>query len=296
MSDSFADLWSSSAAIPPKPKPQTLANASSTAIHNSTTKGGPKPDAFSFLASSSRQQHQRYSSPNPTPGNPGKRSTTNTPPVSVTPTLGGTTSGLDAFSDLFSSTALSGATKPLNGSVKSPSGMTIAERLAMEAQAENSRRLGEEPRSRTNVSSQDSAWVGLDSLVSGTASAGTSSTPLSQPRPQQKAATLWHDPDAPRNKSRVERGLLDLDDDAADFDFGSGEQKESQDLIGDDDDILGMLSQPVELVKAQTQMQVNFPPPSLYKNPIFPKTLLNIVDVVSTETLAVTEDLQRTKF
>jgi hypothetical protein len=251
---------------------------------------------------------------------------------------------MDAFSGLFPSS---------NGNGKFHSGMTIAERLAIEAQAKGARRVGVEPQSRTNCS-QDNAWVGLDSLVqpgallsSGQSGSFTSSDnshpeddwglsdfrslpatsaatstmarlPLSQPKPLQsslKPSSLWDledfasssssahpsrpssqtksrqqsrpnstenvtssslnfdftsqgDTDGVRNEGRAGSRLLDVDNDAAYFDFRVGEQKEGQvdqDFatisdrgMGDDDDILGMLSQPVEVVKAQTQTQVNF--------------------------------------
>jgi len=317
MTDSFADLWSSSSAIPQKTKPQTLASASSSSIHNST-RGISKP--FSLLASTTQHQQPRYGSPNSTSA---KRSTTSTPvpSLSVTPSRG-TATPVDAFSDLFSSTA-SSATGYSNINVKSQTGMTIAERLAMEAEVRDSRRFGGEHQLRTDVGSQDSTWVGLDSLVhSGTGNAQLSSdrsrisgtvnnldegddwvlsgftgsmsqaatsttvrSTLSQPHPpsssrpsrpksQQQSSTKKLDSsvldfgitsqDDPGNESRVGTGLIDLDNEAVDFNFDLGKQREGPIVgnreINDDDDILGMLSQPVEVVKAQTQTQVNFLP------------------------------------
>ena len=327
MTDSFADLWSSSA---PKTKAQTLASASSS-IHTSKTTRTSKPDAFSFLATSA--QHSRYGSPHSTSGNAGKRSNTNTPPV-LPPSRGAPSAGVDAFSDLFSSTSSAAGTSQT---------MTLAEKLALEAQAKHSRVVGEGHQLKTNVGSQDSAWLGLDSLarsapsdrssVSGNLKAGddwglgdfssfsTSTTsaapstmiqtPLSHPQPQPKPAKLWDlqdftspsssahssrpssqqkarqnsqlnptkfkstvldvditiqdDADDP---SRAGSGLLDLDDGATDFNLDSSEQRKGllgQDLDFNDtvdnrgdDDILGILSQPVEVVKAQTQTQVSF--------------------------------------
>ena len=221
--------------------------------------------------------------------------------------------------------------------------MTLAEKLALEAQAKHSRGVKEELQLGTNVGSQDSAWLGLDSLarpapsdrstLSGTLKAGddwglgdfssfststtsaappstTIQTPLSHPQPQLKPAKLWdlQDFTSPPSSSahssrpssqqkarqhsqlnptkfnstvldfditiqddstRAGSGLLDLDDGAADFNLGLAEQRkglldqdpdfnDTVDNRGGDDDILGMLSQPVEVVKAQTQPQVGF--------------------------------------
>src|SRR5260221_1483218 len=176
MTDSFADLWSSSAAIPPKAKPQTLASASaSSSSINITSRGTSKPDAFSLLTTSQNQQ-PRYGSPSSTLGNAGKRSTTNTPPFpspSVTPSRGVGRTGMDAFSDLFSSSA----TGSSNRNVKSQTGMTLAERLA---RAKDPRRVEER---RMDVGPQDTAWLGLDSLAhpgSGTAQQSSDQSTISR--------------------------------------------------------------------------------------------------------------------
>ncbi len=52
-SDSFADLWSATAPLPPKPKPQTLSGASAPQNHANKPYGSSKPDIFSLLASAS---------------------------------------------------------------------------------------------------------------------------------------------------------------------------------------------------------------------------------------------------
>jgi hypothetical protein len=124
----------------------------------------------------------------------------------------------------------------------------------------------------------------LEDFISPSSSAQPS-RPSSQPKAQQQSQpssaqkfdssdhdfnfTIHDVADGPRNESR-ERGLLDLDNDATEFNFGHREGQLDHGLglsdsidkqdISDHDDILGMLSQPVEVVKAQTQTQVNFLP------------------------------------
>ncbi len=185
MSDSFADLWSSSAPLPPKPKPQTLVSASSSSIggtstlgnqpYRSTTGGSSKPDVFALLAGSGQSQlqpqQQRYGSPNPSFRVAGSRSNADTPspapalPRSVTSSSGsrgtGSAAGSDAFSDLFSSSTQRGG--DLNGNSQD---MTIAARMAMESQTKTSKGVRGDPQPlKADVGAQDTAWVGLDSLA-----------------------------------------------------------------------------------------------------------------------------------
>ena len=183
MSDSFADLWSSSAPLPPKPKLQTLASASSSSIgststpgnqpYRSTTGRSSKPDAFALLAGSGQSQlqpqQQRYGSPNPSFRVAGGRSNGGTPspaPCSVTSSsgsrgAGSAVAGSDAFSDLFSSSTQRGG--DLNGNSQD---MTIAARMAMESQMKTSKGVhGDSQPLKANVGVQDTAWAGLDSLA-----------------------------------------------------------------------------------------------------------------------------------
>ncbi|CAA7269810.1 unnamed protein product [Cyclocybe aegerita] len=187
MSDSFADLWSSSASLPPKPKPQTLSSVASSSSNvsrnpsaSSSYRPNPpsKPDVFALLSASNTGSSANYSSSatrygtgTPTPvvvaaaSNPasrpisalGGRSNTSTPaPVS-------TNASSDAFSDLFSSS---------KGSNGGTAGMTLAARLAMEAQqrsgsqSRNSIGSGSSPKPAEQQPAND-AWAGLDSLAGG---------------------------------------------------------------------------------------------------------------------------------
>ena len=161
MSDSFADLWSSSAPLPPKPKPKTLASATSSSNQPQKSTNSSKSDLFSLLASSGSNQ-QRYGSPNSAVRGTEKRSNTGTPspvpPVSFVSSS--SRGGGDAFGDLFASSSSSATAGG------SPAGMTIAARMAMEAQQKNSADGGGSflPQ-KTNVPAHDSAWERLDSLV-----------------------------------------------------------------------------------------------------------------------------------
>jgi len=336
MSDSFADLWSSSAPLPPKPKPQTL--ASSTAFSNQPQRStnSSKSDLFSLLASSGPNQ-QRYGSPNSAMRGTERRSNAGTPspapPVSIASSS--SRGGGDAFGDLFASSSSSAAAGG------SPASMTIAARMAMEAQQKSSAdRSGSLLPQKTNVPAHDSAWAKLDSLVaardgfggiqppiqattsrkvdldddwglgdfgSSTVPNTTSSKSIPQPQPRpgkssSKTTTVspW-DPDEfatpsphlsrPSSQLKTDRQKDHFDSPDADFDFGNREDLPPEphtrgalldfdgvvdddfgpreglldsfgndspvDGIGrtrDDDDILGMLSKPVEVVKAQTQV------------------------------------------
>ena len=188
MSDSFADLWSSSAPLPPKPKPQTLSSANSSSSNRTTNstpnqpyRASSKPDVFALLAGSGsgssspygNQQQQRYGSPNTIGSNPssrpisalgGQRSNSTTPSLPLAPSRSTSKSGSgDAFGDLFSSS------KGDNGSGQAHAGMTLAARLAMEAQQRSQAQV---PGSKLQSQPQRSngggdAWAGLDTLAGG---------------------------------------------------------------------------------------------------------------------------------
>jgi len=122
----------------------------------------------------------------------------------------------------------------------------------------------------------------LQDFASPTSSA-QSSRPSSQPKVQQKSKLISNEFDSsgldfdiiiqdaenPLEESRAGMGLLDGDDSAADLGLGTQTKDllyQDPDFSADgvdsraDDDILGILSQPVEVVKAQTRTQVNFTP------------------------------------
>lgn len=221
MSDSFADLWSSSAPLPPKSKPQTLASASTSSIgtsllgnqpYRSTTGNSSKPDVFALLAGSGPgKQQQIYSSPNPSFRAAGGRSNGGTPssapvfPRSDTSSSGsrgsGSGAGSDAFSDLFSSSSSKQQGSGLN--VKGHD-MTIAARMAMESHSKTPGAIrGVSRPLNTDLRAHDTAWAGLDSL----AGSGTSFSGL---RPSYQT-----------NNSTSSR-KLDGDDDWGLGDFGSG--------------------------------------------------------------------------
>ncbi|KAH9484618.1 UBA domain-containing protein 7 [Psilocybe cubensis] len=168
MSDSFADLWSSSAPLSTKPKPQTLSSAASrqtsSANANYGANTGSKPDLFAMLSSSgSGTATPRYGggmmgntssnglSNGSRASNPPSRTmtpsssavlgagagagvarTTSAAGTSISRTgsaAGATPGGVDAFSDLFSPSS-----STISTSTAANKNMTLAARLAMEAE------------------------------------------------------------------------------------------------------------------------------------------------------------------
>ena len=161
MSDSFSDLWNISAPLPAKPKPQTLAAAaSSPAFGQGTT--SKKADVFSLLAAPSSSSS--VSNINTGSGAPRSRPITpstilrshGSTPIPSQPTK---KDNGDAFADLLSGSS----TTTRSGSA----GMTLAARLAMEAE-ENNRRHRTTTLGVQSHKSSDEAWAGLDSLEGGT--------------------------------------------------------------------------------------------------------------------------------
>ncbi|KAK0443962.1 uncharacterized protein EV420DRAFT_1017761 [Desarmillaria tabescens] len=261
MSDSFADLWSSTAPST-KPAPQKLGSYSS--VSNQGVRQ-TQNDIFSMLSSAGS------SAPGSRSMTPASRTVSPPGPPPSNPASSG-----DAFSGLLSGTL---ASKP-------PSQMTIAERAA-EAERERMEKLQQSHRAAPIQTS--SAWEGLDSLgqksspsvVStsqsfsdddwgfGTSSPGTSkpaastavaddddwgladfgpSTKQSQkssPKPATRTQNIW---DMDSNQEPFRRGT---DSPSNDFDFGDHEDE----LLGShaqgtayDDDILGELGRPVDVV------------------------------------------------
>ncbi|KDR78742.1 hypothetical protein GALMADRAFT_137751 [Galerina marginata CBS 339.88] len=248
MSDSFADLWSSSAPLPPKPKPQTLSSATTSFTGNSasqrpvnTTRTNAKPDVFTLLASSgSSSPAPRYgggtgltgssaanlgsSAPSSRAITPGmSRSNSSTP----APAAASSSSG-DAFSDIFSSST--GNTS--NGSTK----MTLAARLAMESQQRGrspglQSGLGQQhAKQQDGAGYQSSAWAGLDSLAAGGlggSKAGTSNpaviedddwglgdfgAPTTKAMSTTKTASTSRSTPQPQPQQKKATTLWDLDD------------------------------------------------------------------------------------
>lgn len=278
MSDSFADLWSSSA--PSKPQPQKLGTASTI------TSRRPQQDVFTLLSSA------RSSNPSSRSITPSSLQRVSTPKQASSANGGG-----DAFSGLLSGSLAASNNTP----------MTIAERAA---QAE--RQKLEDLRRHHAVKNQASLgnWAGLDSLANSSSPApskpsrvlsnpdsllgdedwGFGSAPRSKPKPpiknSEKVASIsidnygdgWglDDFGAPasrtssQSKSRPQASkptsILDLDelssppssssklmslpavrvDSPGDFDFGNREDALLDNESDDEEDILGALSKPVE--------------------------------------------------
>ena len=165
MSDSFADLWNSTAPTKPAEPPRTLGTI------NPTASGQRKPqnDVFSLLAASSTPSSTRSSTPSYTVGQSAQRSNSSKP-VAVKKTTSGST---DAFSDLFSGSS-SGSSNVAT--------MTMAERAAL---AER-QRMGRVTQNMQHAKVPDHSaqvWAGLDTLGSTSttikpASASSTSNPV----------------------------------------------------------------------------------------------------------------------
>ncbi|KAF8956361.1 hypothetical protein BDZ97DRAFT_1852066 [Flammula alnicola] len=195
MSDSFEDLWSSSAPLPPKSKPQTLSSASSAAPPYSSSANSSKPDVFSLLASSGSTT-PRYgasslslntsapSSRSITPSlsslsTGGVRSSRRTP---VPPTKPATPSSGDAFGDLFTSASNS------NGNAS----MTLAARLALEAKQRQHGSSVPQKQLAQVQGHDSSAWAGLESVGgSGFVGFGTTSSSASKQRASSAIEDDW---------------------------------------------------------------------------------------------------------
>ena len=260
MSDSFADLWSSSAPVKP-PQPARKLGASPVPSSGALR---PKYDAFAMLAASGSKT-------------PSPRSLTPSASVSATQKLNGgaapSTSG-DAFGDLLSGSI---------GANPSNANLSIAEQAAKA----NARAIQQPSIQPQNTS----AWVGLDSLAGGAPFSsslqpkpttpevdddwifGSATTPAPKPSnddlgledfvsrpkpsgdalppPSSKANSLWDlddfnsAPDQDRRFPSPTSNLrLSRSDTPGDFDFGDRENALLDDDSGSDDDILGDLGKP----------------------------------------------------
>ena len=198
MSDSFSDLWNSSApsSVLNKPASTTLGSAQRSGTGGQGQQGqgigqqrrGNQPDLFSLLAPSSTsslstQGSGRYGgnaasrSITPSLGGVGSASTTPRPASgqSMHATSGG--GGGDAFKDLLSS--LPGNASKV-GSGASQAQMTLAARQAKEAERRSSPALNYSQQQQMGKASGPvhDAWSGLDSLGSFGAGAGIGSGAL----------------------------------------------------------------------------------------------------------------------
>ncbi|KAG0691905.1 hypothetical protein DFH29DRAFT_974245 [Suillus ampliporus] len=269
MSDSFADLWSSSAQSNPT-SPQILGAAK------------PRPpipqrpqDAFSILSAS--QPTSRRHSP---------QVTSTTQPRNPVP-AGGPRNG-DAFSSLFSGSLADGRNN-------ATANMTMAERAAAAQKAKLQQ--GQAP--PTVTAPLPSAWDGLDSLVQPSATsrpspsrspqdnfdfsafASSSTTaakspvghddwgisdfiaPQPQPTSQKKPTkTLW-DLDDFDSSSPSDPPIPPRSRTPGDFDFGNREDGLLESHSDDGhDDILGDLARPVDVVKTSSRNQSTSATPS----------------------------------
>ncbi|TFK33258.1 hypothetical protein BDQ12DRAFT_658124 [Crucibulum laeve] len=284
MSDSFADLWSSSA--PAKPA-QKLGSIIPSVTSNAAPRR-PQNDVFSMLSSAAS------SAPNSRPITPSMAALSQ-PKAAPSKPGSKTVSGGDAFGDLLGS-SLAGGTNGVN--------MTIAERAA---QAEK-QRLEQMQRRQQEVKKQASAWDGLDTLGISNAKPSSSSSsamdddwgfgsslaaPASKPTPQRTppppvvavdddwglsefstAPIPQSQPPPSRSTSQTSKSpsLWDLDefssppsaarspsppipakrrpDSPGDFDFGDREDGDGllDSNSQDEDDILGVLSKPVDAI------------------------------------------------
>ncbi|KAG6847912.1 hypothetical protein H0H93_004992, partial [Arthromyces matolae] len=263
MSDSFADLWNSSAPAKPASQPQKLGSVPTNSAPKRT-----QPDVFSLLSSAgSSNPSSRSMSPMTSNGS----SQRSTPNAATKPPLG---SG-DAFSGLLGSSLAT-------SSVANPR-MTMAERAA-EAERQKLESLRRHDQSSKALSAAPTVWDGLDSLAKRSAPslASTSSKPGqslvdddwglgdfgSQPPAKQNAtsgSTIttgdddWLGEFANRPPSQLRSSTSNSQnsrsspplpsrrraDSPGDFDFGNREDALLGDDSNDEDDILGDLARPV---------------------------------------------------
>ncbi|KAF6748386.1 UBA domain-containing protein 7 [Ephemerocybe angulata] len=300
MSDSFADLWSST--TPSQPQKAVPLSQQKPAA-GSYTQSRPKHDVFALLSQSSAPagRNNTGSSSNLNASRSGSSLNSSSPASrSLTPSLSsGSTSrpgsslstskpalSGDAFNDLFGGGSL-------GGSGKSSATLTIAERAAL---AEQQRQAAQAPStsSQSVVVDQDDDWglgdfaapatakprpqqqqhrapksdslLDFDGFDSGSTVRVASTKP---PATQQtkSSGSLWDLDDftsdssssaaqaTPQSKPRENFDSPDFD-----FDFGNREDKDPSPSNGnghhEEDDILGMLSKPVDVVRATT------PPPA----------------------------------
>ncbi|KAJ7457644.1 hypothetical protein B0H11DRAFT_2320093 [Mycena galericulata] len=277
MSDSFADLWNTTA--PPKPTLQKLAS-SYPQLNNAARR--PQNDVFSMLSSAAS-----------TPNN-SRPITPNARPIAQQKPAQASSAGGDAFSSLL------GGTLGSNGN--GMANMTIAER-ARRVELERQRKANAPP----PASTAGSAWDGLDSLAAGPSSStatpasaalldddwGFGSAPIASTSPAppkaQPVVVLDEEDDwglglgsashtatpPPPSTAPPTKGpaLWDHLDDftsakpspparfaspTADFDFGDRENNAE----GDDFDLLGDLGKPVSAISSRRPSPQQTPSPA----------------------------------
>ena len=261
MDDTFADLWDLS--TPSKPdSSKTLKSAtrhpSTSANANAPLTQKPQPDVFALLSSAGSSA----SNSRPlTPATLGRNMTAN---ASVSKLSS------DAFSGLFADSFGSG--------LQTNTRMTMAERAAMVEKTKRERPTQHSQPVKTEIS----AWDGLDALAN---RANTTAFAPSKPASHNNANALiddWGIADFVARPASISsppsepsQTILDIDDfpspveppqpaqrgvngpverfDAlGDFDFGDREDHDSQ----DGDDILGILSQPVDALPERSSPTV----------------------------------------
>lgn len=262
MADAFAALWNSSVPSKPDSMNQTLGSATSA----QTTTRKPQPDVFSLLATSS--------APNSRPLTPSSTAQKTT----VKPAF---VASEDAFSGLM--------TNSLGGTSRNGANLTIAERAAL---AEKEQREQIQKRQQS-VKAQLSAWDGLDMLVKPTSPLndlqddwGFDSVKPSKPSSvgepilkQQSQEDDWglSEFSAEPVVSTAPQVILDLDDLSSlavsdsrppprtrdplspfnsPAEFGSGAPGDDNENQGDDD-ILGLLSKPVDSIRTRPSSVVS---------------------------------------
>lgn len=269
MSDSFADLWNSSA--PPKSQPQKLGS-----VLTRNALKPVQPDVFSLLSSAGSSNHSSRSMSPVVAGGPSQRTTQN----SVTTSL--SNGGDDAFSSLLSGSLVT--------STNGKTGMTMAEKAAEAERQKLGNLSGHEqiikPAATSNV------WDGLDSL----AIASTKTVPSSSKHQQAVSIDDWA-PDTLTSQTASFTGPAELasphasivmtqDNDwlnefvnepmsqlepqtisdqfksklpslqHATFDFGDRQDTFLGDDFNSEDDILGALSKPIDTLPKRRSLFV----------------------------------------
>lgn len=182
MSDSFADLWNSTAPTKPAEPPRTLGAISPV---GSGQQRKPQNDVFSLLAAASSSSSSRSVTPSYVATQQAQKSTTSKP---ATQPLKKTASGAsDAFSDLFSGHSSNG-----NGT-----NMTIAERAAL-VEKQRLERLQQDRQQGKPTDHTSHVWSGLDALgASSSISPATSKPPSIKPQQEDDWGLTLDDPVKP---------------------------------------------------------------------------------------------------
>lgn len=213
MSDSFADLWNSTA--PSKPtqtqQPRTLGSIYPAAAGQQRR---PQNDAFNLLAATGSTTSSRSITPSYSPQSVQKATSVE----NVAPTNGGPKqvqksagSGGDAFSDLIGGT--------ISGSSMDTANLTIAQRAAL---AEKQRQ--EKQKSRTaSAATHSSAWAGLDALGGPSSFGATAATPKSSSSQADDDdwTSAFNEPAKPAKPSSSVKATVPAEDDWGLDDFVS---------------------------------------------------------------------------